>query len=197
MTSGYDQYLSDHPHLAEGYEYLDDFVDNLENREALAERVLSSDEFSQSEKEFIHKRIVPDKKKAGRKRESDRNRKLALEEEQLKKEGKIRCYGFSMSRLEENISDIVPDGVSLIGTAVNAEYRENITHFEALNKKNIGILGYQPLSSGISLHEKKSPQQLIIDAHNLPNVQSVVVGSSSRKHLLENVKALDGISTKY
>jgi hypothetical protein len=64
-----------------------EFHDTPENRKFLADKVLSTDDFCPLEKEFLYRLIVPCKKKRGRDNEFDRNKKLALADEQLKTQG--------------------------------------------------------------------------------------------------------------
>lgn len=80
----------DYEYISDDYEYLYylEILDILENRETLAEKVLSLDGLSQIEKEFIHKLILPPEKLRGRKNNNERDMKIAIEERWLRKEGK-------------------------------------------------------------------------------------------------------------
>ena len=137
------------------------------------------------------------------------NEELFEQLDALKRQGKIRCYGFSMIQLSSNIAEDIPYGVSMVGTAVNPASASNIAQLDSLASNNIGVLAYQPFGSGALLNgEREMPldesvnsstlksnktlaQELILFALEKTGVKSVVVGFSSSEHLRENVRALD------
>ncbi len=121
-----------------------------------------------------------------------------------------------MLHFAPDLAERIPSGVEAVGAAINPFQAENLRQLPPLQERQLAILAYQPFGSGALFEgaQGQDPSQLDVAAvrealrnaarqHHLtlpqvfihyilqrPAVSNVVIGTSSRQHLEENVNAL-------
>lgn len=136
--------------------------------------------------------------------------------EDLKRQGKIRCYGVSCDTLEDALTSLEYPDVASVQLELNLLEQRPITAIlPVAQAKGIAIVARQPFASGKLLkpetigdleHRQKAEKTLdCASRHGLPitqlslklilqleGVTSVIPGASCLKHLEDNLKALEG-----
>jgi aryl-alcohol dehydrogenase-like predicted oxidoreductase len=113
----------------------------------------------------------------------------------LKREGKARSVGFSMTRFPEDLATIVDDRIDVVGSAVNVAATDNVAALAGLADKGVAVLAYQVFASGALLrshdrHEEPDPARHLRFALSQPGVVSAVGGASSVEQLAQNAGAV-------
>jgi aryl-alcohol dehydrogenase-like predicted oxidoreductase len=119
--------------------------------------------------------------------------------EGLKESGKVRHYGISMTSFPSGIAARLPDGVRIVGSAINAGERSNLSELEALSRSGVAVIGYRPFLSGSifaeqgveTLSQETRARAALRFAFEQPGVSHVVLGTSNIRHLKENVETAE------
>jgi aryl-alcohol dehydrogenase-like predicted oxidoreductase len=121
--------------------------------------------------------------------------------EEMRTAGKCRAYGFSLAVHPEGRLNLVNSGVQVVGLPVHPPSESLETTMRRLSEQRVGALAYRPFGSGAlfgvdpargmaSHDETASARAAIHYALSLPAVASVVIGTSNRQHLVENLAAV-------
>jgi aryl-alcohol dehydrogenase-like predicted oxidoreductase len=110
--------------------------------------------------------------------------------ERLTQEGKIRFYGLAFATLTQAQHAFRIGGFSTVQVPISA----GAPAAEILawaQQRAIGVIANQPLRKGALIRGDVTPQAALRFVTSLPGVSTVVVGTTSLRHLDENVAALD------
>ena len=134
--------------------------------------------------------------------------------DKLKKEGKIRYYGFSTSEIKALGRKSIPHRITVIGTVVSSlDVYKNIPFQKTLEELPINAIAYHPFGGGalfrapereISLLQEATHKRCAIELTNISRAQiaivyllsykrfaSIVCRMSSREHLFDVLRGVE------
>lgn len=127
--------------------------------------------------------------------------------DRLKRAGKIRCFGISCNTGREAMLCLENPGIDVIQVPVNGNERVVLEDVLPLaDVRKVGVVARSPFSSGALFKNTDSAvqalsksgnrltpaQAALLSAVSLQGVSVVIVGTSSRRHLRENLEPFAG-----